>query len=99
MVINEQKMDPMPVIIGKAAYPDAIIERINEGCKNIISIDALEIARKCGNIKAVNVVLLGVLAKSTEIEKDIWLDAINEVVPAKFLDVNIKAFEEGYQAV
>jgi indolepyruvate ferredoxin oxidoreductase beta subunit len=53
-------------------------------------------AKECGNIKAVNVVLIGVLARSTQIEKEVWLEAIREVVPQKLLDVNIKAFEAGY---
>ena len=95
-IINEQKIDPMPVIIGKAKYPEKIIEKIKENCKETIVVDALSIAKKCGNIKTVNTVLLGVLAKSTQIEKDVWLEALKETVPSKFLDVNIKAFEEGY---
>lgn len=96
MLINDQRIDPMPVIIGKAVYPDAIIEKLSTIDASIISVNALEIANKCGNIKAVNVVLVGMLAKRTQIPKSKWLEAITEVVPAKVLDVNIKAFEEGY---
>ncbi len=95
-IINEQRIDPMPVIIGKAKYPENILEKLKENYKNIISIDALSIAKKCGNVKAVNIVLLGVMAKSTDIEREIWLEAMKEVIPAKLLDINIKAFEEGY---
>jgi len=95
-IVNEQKIDPMPVIIGRAKYPEKIIEKIKENCKETIVVDALSIAKKCGNIKAVNTVLLGVLAKSTQIEKEVWLEALKETVPSKFLDVNLKAFEEGY---
>ncbi len=96
IIINEQKIDPMPVIIGKAKYPENIMEKIRKTVKNTVSINALPIARECGNIKAVNVVLLGVLAKSTDIEKEIWLEAIKDVVPQKLLDINLKAFEAGY---
>ncbi len=96
MVVNEQRIDPMPVIIGKANYPERIIERLKEKIKNTITIDALKIARECGNIKTVNIVLLGLLAKLTGIAKDVWQEAIREVVPAKVLDVNLKAFEKGY---
>lgn len=95
MIINEQEIDPMPVIIGKAKYPENILATLKEGHR-IYSLDALEIARQCGTIKAVNIVLLGVMAKLTGIDKQIFLDAIHEVVPAKVLDVNLKAFEEGY---
>jgi indolepyruvate ferredoxin oxidoreductase beta subunit len=49
-----------------------------------------------GSIKAVNLVLLGIMAKSISIEKELWLDTIKETVLQKFLGVNIKAFEAGY---
>ena len=95
MIINEQEIDPMPVIIGKAKYPENILATLKADL-SIYSLDALKIARRCGTIKAVNIVLLGVMARLTGIEKQIFLDAIHEVVPAKVLDVNLKAFEEGY---
>ncbi len=95
MIINEQEIDPMPVIIGKAKYPENILATLKAD-HSIYSLDALKIARRCGTIKAVNIVLLGVMARLTGIDKQIFLDAIHEVVPAKVLDVNLKAFEEGY---
>ncbi|RCX19986.1 indolepyruvate ferredoxin oxidoreductase beta subunit [Anaerobacterium chartisolvens] len=96
MIINRQRIDPMPVITGKAKYPEGIIEKISETGVDIIATDALETAKECGNAKAVNVVLLGILAKSTDIEKDIWIEALKEVVPERFLESNLNAFERGY---
>lgn len=96
IIINEQRIDPMPVITGKASYPENVIRRIMEVYSNATSIDALTIARQCGNIKATNTVMIGILAKSTDIPKDIWLEAIREIVPPKLIDVNIRAFEAGY---
>jgi len=96
MIINEQEIDPMPVITGKAKYPENILTTLKETGHRIYSLDALSIAGRCGTIKAVNIVLLGVMAKLTGIDKQIFLDAIHEVVPAKVLEVNLKAFEEGY---
>jgi indolepyruvate ferredoxin oxidoreductase beta subunit len=98
MIINDQKIDPMPVIIGKARYPDNIIEKLKSSYANIQAIDALGIAKRCGNIKAVNVVLLGHMARATSIDKAIWLEAVKETVPPKFLDINLKAFEAGYDS-
>lgn len=96
IILNEQKIDPMPVIMGKAAYPRHIIEKIEENKIDMISADALKIAKQCGNIKVVNVVLLGILAKHTSISKDVWLEAITETIPQRLLDVNLRAFEAGY---
>jgi len=97
LIINEQRIDPMPVIIGKAKYPEAIISKIKENYKNTVSVDALSIAKECGNTKAVNIVLLGVMAKATDISKEVWLEAMKEVIPQKVLEINLKAFEEGYK--
>jgi indolepyruvate ferredoxin oxidoreductase beta subunit len=97
MIINDQKIDPMPVIIGKTKYPESIIEKIKESYGNILYLDALSIAKQCGNIKAVNTVLIGVMAANTNVEKQVWVESMSEVIPQKLLDVNLKAFEEGYK--
>lgn len=96
VLVNEQRIDPMPVIIGKARYPEGIIEEIKSEYPDTVSIDALKIAGECGNIKTVNMVLIGLMAKFTHIEKELWLETICEIIPAKLVDVNIKAFEAGY---
>jgi indolepyruvate ferredoxin oxidoreductase beta subunit len=97
IIINDQQIDPMPVIIGKAKYPDDILEKIRDKFSGVRVIDALEVARRLGNIKVLNIVMVGLMAKSTEIEKEIWHEAIRETVKAKFVDLNLKAFDEGYQ--
>lgn len=96
IVINNQRIDPMPVIIGKAKYPEDIIEKIKTNYKNVVDVPALDIAKKCGNTKAVNVVMIGVMAQCTKIEKDVWLKAIEKTVKPQFLEVNLKAFEAGF---
>ena len=95
MIANTQKMNPMPVIIGAAQYPENIEKKLSEKI-NLQAVDALSAAEEAGNIKAVNVVLIGLLAKSMNIDKNVWLETIQETVPPKFLDVNMKAFELGY---
>ncbi|MFW6021925.1 MAG: indolepyruvate oxidoreductase subunit beta [Halanaerobiaceae bacterium] len=96
MFINDQQIDPIPVIIGKAEYPENILEKINDNYDNITTIDALSIARECGTIKAVNTVLIGLMARSIDIPKKHWVESVKKMVPEKFVDVNINAFERGY---
>ena len=86
----------MPVIIGKVKYPDQIIDHIKANFNNVLVIPALSIAKKCGNIKAINMVLVGVLANYLEIDKNLWIDALKSNVPQKFLKLNLQAFERGY---
>jgi len=87
----------MPVIIGAAKYPENIIDTLNEKCKNVLTIDAMKYANELGNTKVANVVLIGHMAKNTDIDKEIWLEAIKDTVPPKFADLNLRAFELGYQ--
>ena len=95
MIANTQQIDPMPVITGAAEYPENIHEKIAKKL-NIKSVDALSLAKEAGNIKAVNVVLIGVMAKNTDIAYEKWIDTIKSTVPEKFLEVNLKAFDLGY---
>ena len=96
MLINQQRIDPLPVIIGKAKYPENIVKKIEGRYPNTLSIDALAIARQCGSVKTVNTVLVGLMAKSIDIPKQVWIAAIEEIVPAKMLESNLKAFEAGF---
>ena len=98
LIVNTQQIDPMPVITGAAKYPEGIVDKLKSKAGNVIAVDALTLAEQAGNMKAVNVVLLGVMAKGSDIAKEKWLEAIRQTVPAKFLDVNLNAFELGYNA-
>lgn len=95
MIVNDRAIDPMPVITGAAEYPAGIIDELKKYAQ-VISLDALTVAEEAGSAKAVNVVLIGVLAGSTDIPRDAWIDALKATVPPKFLEINLKAFDAGY---
>lgn len=95
IIVNDQKMDPMPVITGAAKYPEDILGKLS-AVADVTAIDALSLALEAGTAKAANVVLIGKMAKSTAIGYDEWVATVRETVPAKFLDVNLKAFDLGY---
>ena len=95
MIANKQKINPMPVITGAAQYPESILETL-ESKVDLTALDALSMAKAAGNAKAVNVVLMGVMAKNTDIPYEVWVNAVRECVPAKFLEVNLRAFDAGY---
>ena len=98
VVVNTQQMDPMPVVMGNAKYPEGLLESIREQGAQILALDALTLAEQAGSIKAVNVVLIGAMAKALGEEKELWLSTIEKTVPPKFVEMNKKAFELGYQA-
>lgn len=98
IIVNDQRIDPMTVITGQFPYPPEILETLQGGAGEIVVLDALQLAREVGSIKAVNVVLLGALAQRTQIERSQWLEAIRRTVPAKTLELNLLAFAAGYEA-
>ena len=95
LIVNNQRINPMPVITGAAQYPENILDKLS-GKVNTTAVDALALAIEAGSIKAVNVVLIGVMAKNTNIPYEVWIETIRTTVPPKFLDINLKAFELGY---
>ncbi|MCB6994529.1 indolepyruvate oxidoreductase subunit beta [bacterium 210820-DFI.6.37] len=96
--VNTQQIKPMPVIMGTAEYPEDVVGFLKENAAKVISIDALDIATKCGSVKAVNTVLLGAVAKELPFSKESWLKQIESTVKPKFVELNKTAFEKGYQA-
>lgn len=97
IVANTQKIDPMPVVTGVATYPEGVLDAIRKTGVNLKAVDALSLAVEAGSSKAVNVVLIGVMAAHMDISRDTWEHAIRDTVPAKFLEMNLKAFDLGYQ--
>lgn len=98
VVTNTQKIDPMPVVTGAAQYPQGLLEAIEDQGARLLALDALSLAEQAGSVKAVNVVLIGAMAKSLGTEKEIWLKTIEKTVPPKFVEMNKKAFTLGYEA-
>lgn len=96
IIVNTQTIDPMPVVIGTAEYPQGILDSLKNSGADITAVDALSLAVEAGSAKAVNVVLIGVMAQVMDLEENVWLQAIEETVPAKFLEMNKKAFKLGF---
>lgn len=99
IITNTQEVEPMPVITGAAAYPENLIEKMQAAGAKVDAKDFLSIAQEAGSAKAVNIALMGRLSKYfPEISDEQWQDAIEKIVPPKFLDLNRKAFEAGRNA-
>ena len=98
IVTNTQQIDPMPVITGAATYPENLVEKITAKGFKVDAMDCLSLAKKAGSVKAVNIVLLGRLSHYFDIPQESWLASLKACVPAKFLDLNQRAFELGKNA-
>ena len=95
MIVNDQRIDPMTVVTGAAEYPEGIIEKLSEKYK-VISLNAMEEAKKLGNPRVFNTIIVGVAAKHMDFAKEDWLEVIEKTVPPKTVEINKKAFEAGF---
>ena len=98
IIVNTQEIDPMPVITGAATYPDDILDSIAAEGVDIDILEALSLAKEAGSVKAVNIVLMGRLAKYFDIPYEKWIAALENTVAPKFIEMNKKAFALGYNA-
>ena len=98
VITSTQRIDPMPVVTGEKEYPQGILEDMEKKGVDVLAVDALELARQAGSQKAVNVVLMGAMAKRLGGDKELWLSAVERCVPQKFLELNKKAFDLGWNA-
>ena len=96
IIMNTQKIMPMPVILGNTPYPANIGERLRGEGLNLIEVDALKIAEDVGNSRTINTVILGCFMKMLGVEQALAEKIITAVVPQRFLEINLSAFKRGY---
>ena len=96
IIVNDQRIDPMPVVTGVAKYPDGIIEELSKKYR-VVSVDAMDEAIKMGNSRVFNVIILGIAAQNMDFPKEQWIEVIKKTVPPKTIDINVAAFEKGYE--
>ena len=97
IVVNEQRIDPMPVVTGAAKYPENIVENLEKEYR-VYKVDAMDEALKLGNSRVFNIIVLGVAAKHMDFSKEMWLEVIEKTVPPKTVEINKKAFLLGYES-
>lgn len=95
LIVNDWRIDPMPVVIGAAEYPEGIIEQLQQKHK-VYTVNATEEAKKIGNARVFNLVVLGVAAQHMDYTKEQWYEVIENTVPPKTIAVNKQAFDVGY---
>lgn len=95
VIINDERVDPLPVMSGKMKYPEDIIDSITQFRPKTTVANATQTAIECGNVKAANVVLVGILSKVIGLPPEKVEEAIRKLVPPKALEVNLAAFRRG----
>ena len=97
LVVNDCRIDPMTVVTGVKQYPQGILESLKEK-HSVYAIDGQKVALDLGNSKVLNSVVLGYSARFIGFDADAWLDVVSSTVPPKTIEINKKAFLEGFNA-
>ncbi len=98
VVVNTQKILPPSVATGKASYPEKVLDVLAERDIAVKAVDALDIARQVGEVKTVNVVMVGALSRFLPIDAAVCTEVIETRVPERFRQVNLQAFAAGREA-
>ena len=98
VIVNNVRIAPPSVALGQQNYPEDIPGYLHAEIEDAHVVNGMELAEQAGDIRTVNVVLIGALSLYLDIDKELWLQAIKSMVPEKFLDINIKAFELGRES-
>lgn len=98
VVVNDFEISSMPILSGKADYPENAVEVLKSKAKTIV-IDGAKEAETIGNSKVMNVILLGTIIKSMKLEDIDWNKILRDNIKPKLVDINLKALEVGMNLV
>jgi indolepyruvate ferredoxin oxidoreductase beta subunit len=95
VIVNTHKIYPPAVATGKMVYPENVLDELTSRDIHVRELNAFDIASGVGEVRAVNIVMVGVLSTYLPVDEQVYVDVMHERIPERFRDVNIRAFQEG----
>jgi indolepyruvate ferredoxin oxidoreductase beta subunit len=95
LLVNRQKINPTTVTSGRMEYPNRIYDLLKRRHPNLRIVDGMKLARKAGDVRTVNSVLVGAISRELDIPEEKWKKAISQRLPERLVPVNLHAFELG----
>jgi len=95
LIVNDHEIESAPILAGKDNYPQGILSALSQKTSALV-VPATKMAIELGNIRVMNVIMLGVLVKQGGLESIDWKIELKKLIKPKFVDINLKAFEMGY---
>jgi indolepyruvate ferredoxin oxidoreductase beta subunit len=103
VIVNKSPIYPFNLRKSEISYPDitATLDELKNKSKKVYALEADSIAKESGHILSMNMVMLGgaVAVKGFPLKKEIIIDSMKANLPEKSLDINMKAFEQGFDYV
>lgn len=100
-LVNNQAIPPLSVSLGMHRYPDdkEILESLRKWTDRIYFVDAIGKARELGDVRTLNVFMLGCLSQFMPFDIEIWKGCISRRLPSKVLQINMAAFDRGREEI
>lgn len=100
-IINDYRIPPVAVTTGQVKYPseEEIRQALDSAARKVYYINATQRAEELGNVKVVNILLLGAMSILFEISPSIWEDVITKYVPDRLIEINLRAFQAGRELI
>jgi indolepyruvate ferredoxin oxidoreductase beta subunit len=97
VILNDYIVPPLSVTLGAEQYPgdDQIIHLLRHRASDLLLLPGSDHAAEMGNPKILNVLMLGALSMLTPFNPELWTGVISRHLPAKIIDINLKAFQRG----
>lgn len=95
VIVNTQRILPPSVATGQQQYPEGVMETLKDRGLEVFALDAFDVAREVGELRTVNMVLVGALSSFMPLDAQVFLEVINERVKKDFASVNVEAFNRG----
>ena len=100
-IVNNYEQPPLSVSLGQEKYATdkEITATLKRRTNKIYYIDGNKKAQELGNIRTLNILMLGCFAVFTPIDIKIWRESIARRMPENILEINLKAFEAGRKEI
>ncbi len=101
VIINNYEQPPSSVSLGQEKYPndDDIKTALQRRTDEIYFIDANRVAKELGNVRTINILMLGCFSVFAPLDIQVWKDSIARRMPENIRDINLKAFEQGRKEI
>ncbi len=100
VIYDHYQIPPSSTVFGGVEYPDpeSVRQKLEVLAGQVYEVEGTQIAQELGNLKVMNVALLGTLScLLDDVDEELWKTVIKERLPAKALEINYQAFQQGMQ--
>ena len=96
-IVNNHALPPLSVSLGYERYPTdkEITDILKQRTDRVYFVDGTRRARELGNIRTLNMFMLGCASLFLPFKVHVWKDGISYRIPASIRQINTTAFNQG----